>query len=67
VRDGLSGFVLPPKAGPGDYAEAIATAFTDRVLYRGLAYGAFEDSTARLNWHAAMQIIVPRLWEIASS
>jgi glycosyltransferase involved in cell wall biosynthesis len=61
VRNGDTGYTLPANAGPGEYADVIEAAFSDRLLYRRLAEGAFREYTSRLNWDAAVEAILPIL------
>jgi len=50
VRNGTNGFLLPPEAGPGDYARTILRGLGDLKSYRQFASRAFEEFETRLNW-----------------
>ncbi|MES2492632.1 MAG: glycosyltransferase family 4 protein [Pseudomonadota bacterium] len=52
VRDGVTGLLLPPGAGPGDYADRILAAWTDPPAYQALCRAARQDYEERLNWNA---------------
>ena len=52
VLDGVSGFLLPPEAGPLAYADIIATVWNDKELHATLREGAKARFHEVLNWNA---------------
>jgi len=52
VEDGVSGYLLPEDAAPGDYADVIERVWRDPIGYRSLMQGARERFERVLNWDA---------------
>lgn len=50
VRDGSTGHTLPPDAAADAYAQRLEQAIADPQAYRAMAWAAYEDFSARLNW-----------------
>ena len=52
VEHGVSGYVLPEEASPGDYADVIEQIWKDPAKYQALAQGARGRFERVLNWDA---------------
>jgi len=52
VRDGVTGYTLPPGTPTDDWAALVAKIIGDPVAYRAMAYASRADYEARLNWDA---------------
>lgn len=52
VADGENGFLLPPAAGPDDYADLIGALHGDRGRYEALVASSRRAYDTRLNWDA---------------
>lgn len=52
VKSGATGYCLPPTATAEAYADRIQAIFEDPVVYRRLAWGAYEEFCGGLNWDA---------------
>jgi glycosyltransferase involved in cell wall biosynthesis len=52
VRQGVNGFLLPPKATGAEYAGVIADLVADPERYKRLAQSARDEYETRLNWDA---------------
>jgi glycosyltransferase involved in cell wall biosynthesis len=50
VRDGITGYTLPPGSTPQAYAERMRECFSDPQAYRALALSTLAESVAQLNW-----------------
>lgn len=51
VREGKNGYLLPPEATAGDYAEKIKAVFSDTENYLKLRAASRREFETRLNWH----------------
>ena len=52
VADGENGLLLPPAAGPDDYADLIGALHGDRGRYEALVASSRRAYDTRLNWDA---------------
>lgn len=52
VRDGKTGYTLPPSTQPQEWAAVLAKVIDDPVAYRAMAHASHADYLARLNWDA---------------
>jgi glycosyltransferase involved in cell wall biosynthesis len=52
VRDGETGFTLPPDSPPEAFADKLQSTFTDPRHYRAMALASLNDFSTRLNWDA---------------
>ncbi len=50
IREGVTGWTLPPEEPPSAYADRIESCFKDRAQYAAIARSAFADFTDRTNW-----------------
>ena len=60
VRDGETGVLLPPEAGPEAYADAVAALIADPARLDRLRINARDDFEGRLNWTAWATAVVAR-------
>lgn len=61
VEHGVTGFRLPPDAGPSEYADVIGQAFGDRDGYAAMTVAAHQRFLERLNWETNARRVVEHI------
>ncbi len=65
IREGETGFTLPPGASGAAYAEAIGALLSDPVRLDRMRHAARDDFETRLNWTTWAEILQERMLAVA--
>lgn len=67
VREGRNGYLFPPDAGPGPYADRIQAILSEPGAYERLARSAFDEQRTHLNWIATGKLMHTELLRLVNT